>query len=82
MADGEKRLALCWGQSGTYDTEHQTSQGPWPLLTVYLSCFWKLWLEALERGFEGNKGQAWNDFTAQAMTSTPRTFTTIETSCP
>jgi hypothetical protein len=22
-----------------------------------ISCFWKLWLEALERGFQGDQGQ-------------------------
>jgi hypothetical protein len=27
MTDGGKKMALCWGQAGTYDTEHYTSQG-------------------------------------------------------
>jgi hypothetical protein len=71
MADGRKRLALWWGQSGTCDTEPQAIQGPCPLRTAALSCFWKLWLEALERGFEVYQGQAWDNFTAQAMASIP-----------
>jgi hypothetical protein len=69
MADGRKRLALWWGQSGTCDTEPQAIQGPCPLRTAALSCFWKLWLEALEIGFEGDQGQARDNFTAQAMDS-------------
>jgi hypothetical protein len=71
MANGGKKLALCWGQSGTNNTEHQTSQRPCPLWKTDLSCFWKLWLEALERGFQGDQDQAWNEFTAQAMDSIP-----------
>jgi hypothetical protein len=71
MAYGGKRLALCWGQTCTYDTEPQASQGPCPLRTAALSCYWKLWLEALERGFEGDQGQAWDNFTTQAMSSIP-----------
>jgi hypothetical protein len=38
---------------------------------VALSCYWKLWLEALEKGFQGDEGQAWNEFTAHAMASIP-----------
>jgi hypothetical protein len=71
MADGRKRLALCGGQSSTNDTEPQASQGPWPLWTAALSCYWKLLLEALERGFEVDQGQSWDNFTAQAMASIP-----------
>jgi hypothetical protein len=71
MADGGKRLTLCWGQSDTYDTEPHTSQGPWSLRTAALSCFWKFWLEALGRGFEGDQVQAWNNFTAHVMASIP-----------
>jgi hypothetical protein len=66
-----KRLALCWGQTGTYDTEPQASQCPWPLRTTDLSCYWEIWLEALERGFKGDQGQSWDAFTTQAMASTP-----------
>jgi hypothetical protein len=39
MADGSKQMVLCWGKVGTYDTEPQTSQGPWPLQAVTLSCY-------------------------------------------
>jgi hypothetical protein len=42
MKYGRKRLALCWGQTGTYDTESQASQGPWHLRTAAISCYWKL----------------------------------------
>jgi hypothetical protein len=54
MANSGKKLALCWVQPRTYNTEPQKSQGPWTLRTTALSCFLKLWLEALERGFQGD----------------------------
>jgi hypothetical protein len=60
MANGGKKLALYWGQAKTYDMEPHTSQGPWTLRTTALSCFWKLWLEGLVRGFEEDKAQTWN----------------------
>jgi hypothetical protein len=71
MDGGGKNMALCWGQAGTYDTELQTNQCPWPLRSTSLSCYWKLWLEALDKGFKGDEGQAWKKFTAQAMASIP-----------
>jgi hypothetical protein len=72
MTDGGKWLALCWGQTGTYNMEPRVSQGPWPLRTAALSCYWKLWLEDLERGLEVNQGQEWEDVTTQAMASIPK----------
>jgi hypothetical protein len=71
MADGCKKMELCWVQAGTYNTEPKTSQGQCPLRSEALSCHWKLWLEALGKGFKGDEGQAWNKFTAQAMASIP-----------
>jgi hypothetical protein len=67
MADADKKMALCWGQAGSYDTEPKTSQGPWPLRAAALSCYWKLWMDALGKGFKGDEGHAWNEFTAQSM---------------
>jgi hypothetical protein len=47
--------------------EHPVSQGPWPLKAAALSCYWKLWMEALDKGFEGDEAQAWNRFTNLIM---------------
>jgi hypothetical protein len=71
MDGGGKKMTLCWGQAETCNMEPQISQGPWPLRATALSCYWKLWLEALEKWFNGDKGQAWNVFTAKAMASIP-----------
>jgi hypothetical protein len=71
MADGSKKMVLCWGQAGTYSMEPQTSQGPWPLRAAALSFYWNLWLEALDKGLKYEEGQAWNKFTAQAMAIIP-----------
>jgi hypothetical protein len=38
---------------------------------VAFSCFWELWLEALERGFHGDQDQARNEFTIHSMASIP-----------
>jgi hypothetical protein len=69
MDDCGRKMALFWVQTGTYDMGPHTSQGPWPLRAAALSCYWKLWLEALDKGFNGNEGQAWNKFTTQSMDS-------------
>jgi hypothetical protein len=74
MSDGGKKMALCWGQAGKNNTEPPTSQCRWPLRAAALSCYWKLWLEALDEGFTGDEGRAWNEFTAQAMASIPEDF--------
>jgi hypothetical protein len=68
---GWKKMAICWGQTGTYDTEPPVSQWHLSLKAAALSCYWKLWLEALDKGFEGNEAQAWNDVTTLVMKSIP-----------
>jgi hypothetical protein len=42
-----------------------------PLRAAALSCYWKLWLEAMDKGFKGDKGQVWDKFTALTMSSIP-----------
>jgi hypothetical protein len=68
---GGKQMALCWGQHGTYGMEPPNSQGPCPLRAAALSCYWKLWLEAMYKGFKGDAGQAWDKFTTLAMNIIP-----------
>jgi hypothetical protein len=72
MSSGGKKIALCWGQSITYDRDPPASQGPWPLTPAALSCFWKLWLEALILGFDANQASAWDDYTTLSMEITPK----------
>jgi hypothetical protein len=42
MDDGEKKVAIFWGQAGAYNTEPHASQGPCPLRAATLSCYWNL----------------------------------------
>jgi hypothetical protein len=39
MSSGGKNIALCWGQSNTYNREPPGSQGAWLLAAAALSCF-------------------------------------------
>jgi hypothetical protein len=82
MADGGKQMALCWGQAGTYDTEPQTSQGSWPLRAAALSCYWKLWLEALKKRSKVMKTRCGTSSPPKPWLAFPVAFAMTETSCP
>jgi hypothetical protein len=77
MTDGGKRFTLCWGKTGTYDTEPRASQGHWPLRPAALSCYWKLCKE----GSKEIKAKSGTTLPPKPWPVSPRTFTTIDTSC-
>jgi hypothetical protein len=74
MADGGKKMALCWGQAGTgRDIQHGTTDQPRSMAPTSGNPL--LLLESLAGGpgksFKGDEDQVWNEFTAQAMASIP-----------
>jgi hypothetical protein len=83
MADDGKKMALCWGQAGTYDMKPRTSQGPCPPYERRLSpATGSSGCRPLTKGSKATKARRGTNSPPKPWPSSLRTFATTDTSCP